>query len=254
MALGTAVAWGSLPSPTSATELAAIRRRGSLRIAVKDNLRPMGFRTASGDLQGFEIDLAQRLAQDLLGDPEAAHLRPVTNAERLPAVLSRTVDLAIANLTDTDNRRRVVQFSQPYYVSGTGVLTAQPTIQTLNDLTGRSIAVHQGSRAIALLQSALPTAALVGVNSYQGAQGALETQQVDAFVGDAVVLLGWAQQTHDYRLLPQQLASHRLAIALPKGIQYNTLRQWVDQRLHVWQQEGWLQERQQHWGLKHLQR
>ncbi|NCJ07506.1 transporter substrate-binding domain-containing protein [Synechococcales cyanobacterium C] len=248
------IGWLKNPAPVTAAELARIQRRGHLRVAVKDNLKPLGFRTETGQLQGFEIDLAQRLAQDLWGEAEAALLVPVSNAERLPAVVSGTVDLAIANLSDSDNRRRVVQFSQPYYVSGTGILTTHPGIRRPRDLTHRSVAVLQGSRAIAIVQSALPGVHLVGVNSYQGAQQALDRQEVDAFVGDAVVLQGWAQPGSQYRYLPQGLATHRLAIALPKGTQFASVRQWVDQRLQSLQQEGWLEERQQYWGLNNVQR
>ncbi len=55
----------------SAAEMPEIQQRGYLKIAVKDNLRPLGFRDANGNLQGLEIDLAQRLAVDLLGKADA---------------------------------------------------------------------------------------------------------------------------------------------------------------------------------------
>ena len=106
--------------PSWAAELAAILRRGHLIVAVKDNLRPLGFRDGTGQLQGLEIDLARRLAQDLFGTTDAVILKPVTNNNRLPAVLSGEVDLAIANVTTTANRLRLVNFSQPYYFSSIG--------------------------------------------------------------------------------------------------------------------------------------
>ncbi|MGL5192033.1 MAG: transporter substrate-binding domain-containing protein, partial [Chroococcales cyanobacterium] len=58
--------WGQVGN---AAELAEIQQRGQLIVAVKDNVRPMGFRAGNGNLQGFEIDIARRLAQELLGSP-----------------------------------------------------------------------------------------------------------------------------------------------------------------------------------------
>ena len=50
----------TIPASVHSAELDQIKQRGKLIIAVKDNLRPLGFRDASGDLQGLEIDIAKR--------------------------------------------------------------------------------------------------------------------------------------------------------------------------------------------------
>ena len=231
-------------------ELDQIRRRGHLIVAVKENLRPLGFRDAAGELQGLEIDLARQLAQDLLGNREAILFKPVTNQERLAAVTSGEVDLAIANITATDNRRRIVDFSSPYYFSHTSILTQVPQRHSLSQFNQRRVAVLQRSRTIAILRSAVPKAILVGVNSYQQAKTLLDQGEVVAFAGDHAVLVGWSQEDPTYRPLPIQLSSHGLAIALPKGLQFQPLRQRVNQSLQQWQTQGWLQERIQVWGLE----
>jgi polar amino acid transport system substrate-binding protein len=61
----------------SAATMTEIQQRGYLNMAVKDNLRPLGFRDDKGNLQGLEIDLAKRLASDLLGKADAVKLQPV---------------------------------------------------------------------------------------------------------------------------------------------------------------------------------
>ncbi|MEY3402309.1 MAG: hypothetical protein RLZZ86_1924, partial [Cyanobacteriota bacterium] len=74
--------------------MAEIQQRGYLNLAVKDNLRPLGFRDDQGNLQGLEIDLAKQLASDLLGKADAVKLQPVANSDRLPVVFNQQVDLA----------------------------------------------------------------------------------------------------------------------------------------------------------------
>jgi len=109
--------------PVSAGTMAEIQQRGYLNMAVKDNLRPLGFRDAQGNLQGLEIDLAKQLANDLLGNTEAVKLQPVANSDRLPVVYNQEVDLAIATVTATESRSRIVSFSVPYYYDGAAIVT-----------------------------------------------------------------------------------------------------------------------------------
>ena len=155
---------------SSAAELKEIQRRGYLTVAVKDNLRPLGFRDSQGNLQGLEIDLARRLAQDLLGKPDAVKLQPVENSLRLAAVLEDKVDIAIADFTATESRARLVSFSLPYYFDGTALITKDATIQKLGDVVRSKIAVINGSSTIASVRYLLPQAKLVGVDSYQAGQ------------------------------------------------------------------------------------
>lgn len=119
---------------TTAAELSEIQRRGYLIVAVKDNFPPLGFTDASGKLQGLEIDLAKALATELLGSPEAIKLQPVANRDRLPQVLDHKVDLAIARVTATEPRARLVSFSIPYYFDGTRLITKDSSVQKLTDL------------------------------------------------------------------------------------------------------------------------
>ncbi len=231
-----------------AAEWSEILRRGHLVVAVKDNLRPLGFRDRQGRLQGFEIDLARQLAQDLLGDSTAVVLKPVLNQDRLTAVIEGEVDVAIANITRTDNRRRIANFSLPYHTSSTQLITQASQIREAKDL--QTIAVLQHSHNIAVLKSAFPNTNLIGVRTYQDAITHLETQKADAFAGDQAVLTGWQQKNSAYRIIGQPLARQPLAVALPKGLQYNSLLDKINQSLDQLNQSGWLEQRRQHWGLE----
>ena len=232
-----------------AAELAEIQRRGYVVVAVKDNVRPMGFVDGEGNLQGLEIDLAHRLAEELLGDPQAVVLQPVSNQDRLTAVLEGEVDLAIARVTATASRSRIVNLSEPYYSDGTALITRNASIRRLSDLSRQFIAVLEGSSSIATVQSLLPSALLVGVSSYEEARQWLETGQADAFAADASVLAGWVQDEPAYFLLPTLLSAEPLAVVMPRGVQYDDLRRRVNGAIARWRDEGWLQERIQYWGL-----
>jgi polar amino acid transport system substrate-binding protein len=232
-----------------AAELKEILERGQLIVGVKDNLPPLGSYNDQGQLEGLEIDIAKRLAEEILGDQTAITFKPVKNQDRLNVVIEGEVDIAIARITFTESRSRVVDFSPYYYLDGTGIITRQPNLTTLNQLSEATIAVLKNSSTIAVLKTALPNARLVGVNSYQEALALLENETVTAFAADNSLLTGWVKEDPQYYRLPVQLSGEALCIIMPKGLQYRQLRTRINDAIVRWQKSGWLRERAIYWGL-----
>ncbi|NEZ55645.1 ABC transporter substrate-binding protein [Leptolyngbyaceae cyanobacterium CCMR0082] len=239
----------SVPLIAISAELAEIEARGRLIVAVKDNRFPLGYRDATGELDGFEIEIARRLALDLLGDETAVEFRSVHNVDRVNVVVNGDVDIAIASITVTAQRQRIASFSEPYYLDGTGFITTSTQIKTLDDLAPGRIAVLANSSTLAHVRYQLPDANLVTVLSYQDAIAELARGQVDAFAGDVSLLTGWQQQDNRYRLLDEVISVEPVAIAIPKGTQYSDLRRAINDAIRQWDDEGWLQDRATYWGL-----
>lgn len=233
----------------NAADLQTIKRRGRLVVAVKDNLRPLGFRNAAGQLEGFEIDVARRLAAEILGSADAVEFRPVLNQDRFKVVLDNEVDLAIANVSLTPSRLRILSFSIPYYQDGIAIATPDPAIQAIAALSGKPVVVLDGSNAVEVLQRALPGVQLVSAQSYEQAKALIDQGQAIAVAANASVLAGWVQEFPQYRLLVPVLSSESLCVILPKGGQYSELRQQVDFALIRLRNSGWLAQQAQRWGL-----
>ena len=237
------------PRSIAAREWSQIQSKGTLKIAVKENIRPLGFIDEAGSLAGLEIDIAQKLAAELLGDAEAVELIPVDNQSRLQVVLDDEVDLAISRVGVTTPRKRIVDFSSYYYLDGTGIITKNKRIENVDSVPLRRIALLKNSASIAVVRNRLPQANLIGVDSYDAALKLLENDLADGFAGDRSILTGWTQEYPDYKLLPSRLSGIPLAIVMPKGLQYRQLRSKVNSAIAQWQESGWLKERIEHWGL-----
>lgn len=248
-ALASAIALATTAANGWAATLSEIQQRGRLIVAVKENVRPLGFRDDRGNLQGLEIDLARRLAQQLLGDESAVTFVPVRNPERLPAVMEGRVDLAIARITATPSRSRLVDFSPYYYLDGTGIVTRSSAIAEPEDLAGKAIAVLERSSTIATIRSKIPSAQLLGVTSYQEAWESLERGEAIAFAGDNSILAGWVQAYPSYRQLSVRLSGEALCVALPRGLQYSELRLEVNAAIQEARRSGWLRQAATRWGL-----
>ncbi len=249
LGLGLILGVQSAALPVFAADLATIRERGHLVVAVREGWQPLSFRDGDGNLTGLEIDIARELAAEIFADPEAVEFVVVPNGDRLPAVLEDRADLAIAGITLTAGRQRLVSFSPPYYLDSTSILVHNPRFQQLQDLHRGRLGVLQGSSAVAVVRHLLPLADLTPLTSYQEAFNRLSTGQIDGFAGDLTVLAGWQQDYSGYYLLPSLLSAEPLAIALPKGHQYAELRALVAQTVIAWHDNGWLEERATVWGL-----
>jgi polar amino acid transport system substrate-binding protein len=222
-----------------------IKKRGKLIIGVKDNLPPLGFRDRTGNLSGLEIDIARELAKELNMPLE---LMPLKNRDRLSALQNNQVDLAIAQITVTTNRSRLVDFSLPYYTDST-IAIAKRGITSQELRLPLAIGVLKNSAAIAAIQSQFPKAAIIGASSYSDGLDALQSGKVKAFVGDRTSLMQWLKDHSDFAIIGQPLAVHSLAIALPRGLQHLDLRDRVFDVVEKWRKNGWLRERATYWGL-----
>ena len=236
--------------PAAARPWPEIVRSGQLRIAVKDNLRPLGFRDPEGKLQGFEIELARELGSRLLGSAEAVELVPVANVERLQVLTAGEVDLAIAQIGITPDRARQVEFTSAYYQDGPSLVVARSqNWERWADVRGARVAVLRGSAAIPHLNRYLPGVELVPVDSYQEGAELLLKGAVQAWAADRSVLAGWLAEHPQFQFLGSPLATVGLGIALPKGLEHAELRLRVRRELENLRAEGWLAEQARVWGL-----
>lgn len=234
-----------------AADLKTVRDRGFLIVAVRENAYPLSFRDGAGQLQGFEIDLAHQLAQVILGDPNAVKFQPVRNLDRLPMVMSGKVDLAIAQVTATTSRRRVVEFSPPYYYDETVLVTrSSAPSQAPEQLLHQRVGVLKGSSAIAALQSISPPIQPMLLSSYGEARRRLDAGEVDAVAIDQMEALAWLKEAPTaYRIVPQAIDRSPLGIVLPKGLQSDDFRQQVNRAVQTLDRQGWLEQRSRQWGL-----
>jgi polar amino acid transport system substrate-binding protein len=96
----------------AAGSLDQIRERGVLVVGVKGDYQPFGFHDGAGAIVGFEPDLASEIAQNL---GVKVKLVPVVATNRLALLASGDIDLVIATMNDTPERRKQVEFVEPSY-------------------------------------------------------------------------------------------------------------------------------------------
>jgi polar amino acid transport system substrate-binding protein len=116
-----AAGWFALDGPrANADDLAAIRQRGTLVVGVKADYPPFGFRSPSGEIVGIEPALAANVAESLGVKLE---LVPVSASNRIQLLQQGKVDLLIATMNGTGERRLEVDIVKPaYYAAGYNIM------------------------------------------------------------------------------------------------------------------------------------
>src|SRR5437588_8531650 len=143
-AAAAVLAAAAAAAPAAAQTLEKIKQRGVLIVGSKVDYKPFGFRDPSGAIVGFEPDIA-KLVADKLG--VKLEIEPVVSSNRMQFLQQGKIDLMIATMNDTAERRKTVGIIEPdYYASGVNVLAnRKAAFKTWEQLKGQKICGIQGA-------------------------------------------------------------------------------------------------------------
>jgi general L-amino acid transport system substrate-binding protein len=136
------------PPPEPTGILAAVQARGQLICGINGSLP--GFSVldeSTGSYSGFDADYCRAVAAAVLGDPDAVEYRPLTAAQRGPALQTGEVDVLIRNTTWTVSRDATWGLFAPttFYDGQAIMVRAELGVTTLAELDGATVCVQSGT-------------------------------------------------------------------------------------------------------------
>ncbi|MFL5352639.1 transporter substrate-binding domain-containing protein [Archangium sp.] len=210
---------GTAQPPEKAVTVAAPTPPQPLRVALAGSYVPLHFPRA-GQMDGLEADLARLIGQQLGRPVEFINPRSLS-LDSVSAIAQGKVDLGLNSISPTEERRRQVDFTQPYvtisyrFAGGESCEELVPDdAAALAGVTGR-VAVPKGP-ALEAAQRALPQATLVPTSSSKLAVAAVQQGEADCALDEDVGLLQALEGT-SLRLIGVEAGQSPLAIAVPKG-------------------------------------
>ena len=238
----------ALSNLASADVLKDILDRGTIRFGVAEFV-PWTMKSRSGELIGFEIDIANKIAKDM-GVKAEFKLYPWDKV--IPAVQSGEIDILTGGMSITPSRALQVNFSRPTADSGVGLATntsKTQNIKTLEELNSPdiTIAVVNGTLAHGVSQTlfdratvkVFPTAVLAGKACVEG--------EAHAYLASLTQTRFLALNNSDKVDLPvkKPLLASKEALAIRKGEQelLNFLNAWVTAR----QADRWIATTRDYW-------
>lgn len=239
---------GCTKKEENTSTLDKIMQRGKIIVGVKYDAKPFGYLDNKNELVGYDIDLAKYIAKSILGDENKVEFKQVTPSSRILALNSGQVDMVIATMTITNQRRQVVDFSLPYYFTCQSILVPKDSkITSMSDLNGKKVIIVFGSTAEKKLRLMAPEANIIGFKTYNSGYNAFKQGMADAMTSDDTLLMGFAISDNSVKLMPQRYSREPYAIAFKKGRTSLSLKNKVNNILSDMQKTNELDKLKHKW-------
>lgn len=153
-------------SSASGDVLQRVQDDGTLRVALTQANPPWNFLDKSGKPIGYDVDVAQELAKRM--DIDNVEFVASNFKSFIEGVKANRFDIVISGQTITEERKQQVDFSSPYQVNGVSIFasSSDSSINSLDDLKGKVVAVSAGTTQEAFAQESIPD---VRLKTYENA-------------------------------------------------------------------------------------
>lgn len=180
----------------SSSSVSAIKKRGTLRVAVFGDLPPYGWVNKDGKRVGYDVELARRMAKNL---GVKIKFVQVNANNRVDTLNSNKADIVLANFTVTSDRKKVVDFAKPYMKVSVGVVSPKKKAVTkVSQLKGQKVIVTKGTTAENYFTSKQPGVQLLKFDSKTQQFNALKNNRAGALADDNSYLYAWVKKNPKY--------------------------------------------------------
>ncbi|AGY92301.1 hypothetical protein SPICUR_06680 [Spiribacter curvatus] len=160
----------------------------TLRIATEGAYPPFNFIDASGEVKGFDVDIADALCAEMGADCEL-----VTQSWDgiIPGLIAGRYDAIIASMSITPERQEAVSFSEPYYSNKLQFIAPDESEFMPADAADAVIGAQRATIAAQWLQDNIPEAEIRVYDTQENAYLDLESGRLDAVLADVYVSYEW---------------------------------------------------------------
>ena len=185
-----------------------------LRVGTDATFPPMEF-VENNKRAGFDIDLVEAIGKVLNKRVEWVD---IDFKGLIPGLVSKRFDVAVSAIYITDERKKVVDFTDSYYAGGLVAMVkdGNAAIKTLNDLNGKKVSVQVGTKSVGYLGSNYPKVQLVEVEKNQEMFNLVEIGRADAAVTGKPAAFQYVRTRGGLHVLEQQLTTEEYGMALRK--------------------------------------
>jgi polar amino acid transport system substrate-binding protein len=248
MVSGVAYAGDLQQQLTNESTVENVLRKGVLRVGM-DTFVPWAMKDKKGQLIGFEIDVAKRLAEDMGVKVEFV---PTKWSGIIPALLTGKFDVIIGGMGILPKRNLKVNFTMPYDYTGMSMVANREKangFSSLDDFNRPDVilAAKLGATSVIAAKKYMPKAQIRQFDSESQVYQELINGRVHAAVGSAPTPAFQAIKHPDKLFLPlkENFTREPIGFAVRKGDPdtLNFFNNWIN---YV-SAEGWLKERKHYW-------
>lgn len=200
------------------TATASAEEQKLLRVATEPSFAPFEFqKEGSGEITGFDMDLVRAMGK------QAGYKVEISNMgfdALVPALNAGNIDLVAAGMSITEDRKKQIDFTAPYYTSGLVIMVHKDdnSIKSIKDLEGKRIAVQIGTSGENKART-VKDAKVVAFNTNSEVAMELINRGVDATINDSPVLNYYLVQGGDKhcKIIGDVMEAEEYGMAVKKG-------------------------------------
>lgn len=227
-----------------------IIQKDKIIVGISFDSKPFGFKDSDGQIKGMEADLAREIANRILGSKNKVVFKNVAPQDRINAAMSGDVDMVISTMTITPQRKKHVDFSVPYFVTGQVICVRKDSkISSLDDLINKRVIVILGTTGEKNIKRFAPNALIQGYTDNTEAINAFKKGSDDAITTDDSLLEGLAMGNSNYIILPKRLTKEPYGIAFRKSRQTNSFKHNINEIIKEIKLDGTLETIKDKWGI-----
>ena len=229
--------------------LQELKKRKLIRVGFSTFV-PWAFRSKTGDMIGYEIDVAKKLGEDSGWKTE---LVPMAWDGIIPALLSGKIDVVIAGMSSTVQRSQTVAFTDPYEEGGANLVASRKTAAGRNkredfNTADTVFAQRRGTTPIASIAKMFPKAQIRQFDDENTVKQELLSGRVHVVWTARPQFIFWTidHPAELYLPLPGDNLQPWVAnMAIRQGdpVFRNYLNNWIRQR----NLDNWLKTRHEYW-------
>lgn len=225
---------------------------GHVTIGTKYDQVGLGLREASGEVVGFDVDVAkfivEKIAENNGWETPEIEWRETPSAQRETLIGNSEVDMIAATYSINPSRSESVNFGGPYLLTHQALLVSDDDkdIKGMEDLDGKILCSVTGSTPAQTVKEEIPGVQLQEFDTYSSCVEALRQGTIDAITTDATILNGYsAQSPGDFRVVEMKkdgkdFTDEYYGIGLAKGDDEGTAA--INEALEALYEEGKFQE------------
>ncbi|MFT5657752.1 MAG: glutamate/aspartate transport system substrate-binding protein [Gammaproteobacteria bacterium] len=209
--------------------LQRIQERGVVNIGHRETSIPFSYIGDGNDPVGYSIDICMKIVDAIKAELDNTGLKvkfiPVTGQTRIPLIANGTIDLECGSTTNNLTRQKQVSYLSTTFITGTKLASKKSSgITEVEDLEGKIIGMSAGTTNEKALKAIIAekgiNAKIVGVKDHSQGWLSLETDRIDAYGSDDVLLYGLISKSKEpaqFQVTGRFLSFDPYAIMVPRN-------------------------------------
>jgi lysine-arginine-ornithine-binding protein len=217
MRIGKTLLFAGLIAVGAMFSVAGAQAQDTIKIATEGAYPPFNMKDASGELIGFDVDIAKALCEEMKAKCEivAQDWDGI-----IPGLVANKYDAIIASMSITDERKQKVDFTDRYYSNYLRIVAKKGGgIDSADDLKGKTVGAQRATIAATWAEDNLGRGSTVKLYDTQtAAYSDLEAGRLNALVSDVYPAYDWLKDKSDFTFVGDNIdIDDKIAIAVRKG-------------------------------------